>query len=65
MDLSSIFYTGVAKGMVRDQMPYAWRMYHQVVHVELEKMAEWYIAAEHDFSVPTGMPEKRIMMLHK
>jgi len=64
LDLSSIFYTGVAKGMVRDQMPYA-RMYHQVVHVELEKMAEWYIAAEHDFSVSTGMPEKRIMMLHK
>ncbi|MFR3547181.1 MULTISPECIES: aminoglycoside 6-adenylyltransferase [Blautia] len=54
----------MAKGMVRDQMPYA-RMYHQVVHVELEKMAEWYIAAEHDFSVSTGMPEKRIMMLHK
>ena len=40
----------VAKGIVRDQMPYAWRMYHQVVHVELEKMAEWYIAAEHDYS---------------
>lgn len=45
----------VAKGIVRDQMPYAWRMYHQVVHVELETIAEWYIAAEHDFSVSTGM----------
>ena len=45
----------VAKGIVRDQLPYAWRMYHQVVHAELEKMVEWYIAAEYDFSVSTGM----------
>ena len=40
----------MAKGIVRDQLPYAWRMYHQVVHAELEKMVEWYIAAEYDFS---------------
>ncbi|MCA5964672.1 aminoglycoside 6-adenylyltransferase [Blautia sp. RD014234] len=48
----------MAKGMVRDQMPYAWRMYHQVVHVELEKMAEWYIAAEHVFPFPQGCRRK-------
>ncbi len=45
----------VAKGINRDQMPYAQRMYMQVVHVELEKMMEWYIAVQEDFAVSTGM----------
>lgn len=45
----------VAKGIVRDQMPYAQRMYMQIVHVELDKMLEWYIAMQYDFKVSTGM----------
>lgn len=45
----------IAKGIARDQMPYAQRMYMQVVHIELEKMIEWYIASQHNFCVSTGM----------
>ncbi len=45
----------VAKGIKRDQIPYAMRMYTQVVHVELDKMVEWYIAMDHEDSVSTGM----------
>lgn len=45
----------VAKGIVRDQMPYAQRMYMQIVHNELEKMVEWYIATQQDFAVSAGM----------
>lgn len=45
----------VAKGIVRDQMPYAMRMYHEVVHTELDKMLEWYIGIQTDFSVSVGM----------
>lgn len=45
----------VAKGIKRDQIPYAMRMYTEVVHVQLDKMVEWYIAMNHEFSVSTGM----------
>ncbi|MCL2081043.1 MAG: aminoglycoside 6-adenylyltransferase [Oscillospiraceae bacterium] len=45
----------VAKGIVRDQLPYAMRMYTEIVHAELDKMAEWYIGANNDFSVSSGM----------
>lgn len=45
----------VAKGIARDQLPYALRMYHQVVHIELEKMLAWYIGMNTGFSVSTGM----------
>lgn len=45
----------VAKGIVRDQLPYAQRMYMEVVHIQLEKMVEWFIASRHNFSVSTGM----------
>ncbi len=45
----------VAKGIVRDQIPYAMRMYHEVVHIELDKMIEWYIGIRTNFSVSTGM----------
>ncbi len=31
------------------------RMYSEVVHTELEKMTEWHIGMNHDFSVTTGM----------
>lgn len=45
----------VAKGIVRDQLPYAMRMYIQVVHTELEHMLEWYIGWQNQFQVSTGM----------
>ncbi len=45
----------VAKGIVRDQMPYAMRMYSQVVHGELDRMVEWYIGVHNGFSVTSGM----------
>ncbi len=45
----------VAKGIVRDQIPYSMRMYHETVHKELDRMLEWYIGVNTDFSVSTGM----------
>lgn len=45
----------IAKALVRDQMPYAMRMYHETVHVELDKMIEWYIGTRTDFKISVGM----------
>jgi len=45
----------VAKGIVRNQLPYAMRMYMEIVHIELDKMAEWYIGINNNFSVTSGM----------
>jgi aminoglycoside 6-adenylyltransferase len=45
----------VAKGIARDQLPYAMRMYSGIVHIELEKMTEWYIGMNSDFSITSGM----------
>ncbi|NLO39886.1 MAG: aminoglycoside 6-adenylyltransferase [Ruminiclostridium sp.] len=45
----------VAKGIVRDQFPYAMRMYHETVHAELDKMLEWYIGVNSGFTVTVGM----------
>ncbi len=45
----------VAKGILRDQQPYAMKMYNQIVHAELDKMLEWYIGTRTGFSVSVGM----------
>lgn len=45
----------VAKGIARDQLSYAMRMYMEIVHIELDKMTEWYIGINNDFSVTSGM----------
>ena len=45
----------VAKGIARDQLPYAMMMFHIVVRDELHKMLDWYIGFETEFSVSTGM----------
>ena len=45
----------VAKGIVRDQLPYAMRMYQGIVHIELDKMLMWYIGIKTEFSVSVGM----------
>ena len=44
----------VAKGLVRDELPYAMLMYHDVVRIELHDMINWYIGIENDFSVSAG-----------
>ncbi len=45
----------VAKGIVRDQLPYALWMYYEIVHTQLDKMLEWTIGINTGFSVTTGM----------
>lgn len=45
----------VAKGITRKQLPYAMRMYTEIVHIELEKMTEWHIGINNKFSVTSGM----------
>jgi len=44
----------VVKGIARDQLPYAMRMYTEIVHIELERMTEWYIGINVGFSVTPG-----------
>lgn len=44
----------VAKGIVRDEIPHAMLMYHQIVRSELHNMIDWYIAANNNESVSTG-----------
>ena len=45
----------VAKGIAREQLPYAMQMYNGIVHNELEKMVEWYIGINNNFAVTSGM----------
>lgn len=45
----------VAKGIARDQLPYAMMMYNQVVREELHRMLDWHIGFQTDFSVSVGM----------
>lgn len=44
----------VAKGIARDELPYAMLMYHNVVREELHDMISWYIGIITDFSVSAG-----------
>ena len=44
----------VAKGIARDEMPYAMMMYHTVVREELHNMIDWYIGTTNAFSVSAG-----------
>ena len=44
----------VAKGLVRDELPYAMTMYHNVVLSELHNMLDWYIGANNGFAVSAG-----------
>lgn len=48
----------VAKGIARDELPYAMRMYNVVVLDMLVKMMEWYIGINTDFSVSAGKQGK-------
>lgn len=44
----------VAKGIARDELPYAMEMYNLVVRRLLNRMIDWYIGTLTDFSVSTG-----------
>jgi aminoglycoside 6-adenylyltransferase len=48
----------VAKGIARDELPYAMNMYNTIVRNMLHKMLEWHIGIEHDFSVSAGKDGK-------
>lgn len=48
----------VAKGIVRDQLPYTQWMYNTVVRDMLVKMLDWYIGISTGFSVSVGMQGK-------
>lgn len=48
----------VAKGIARDQLPYAMWMYNVIVRNMLEKMIDWYIGINTGFSVTVGMRGK-------
>ena len=48
----------VAKGIARDQLPYAMWMYNSVVRDDLTKMIDWYIGINTDSSVSVGMSGK-------
>ncbi|MCL2461590.1 MAG: aminoglycoside 6-adenylyltransferase [Defluviitaleaceae bacterium] len=44
----------VAKGIARDELPYAMWMYNQAVRDMLNKMVEWHIGVMSDFSASAG-----------
>lgn len=49
----------VAKGLARDQVPYALWMLNGPIRDMLHRMIEWKIAIDHDFKVSTGSHGKR------
>jgi len=49
----------VAKGLARDQVPYALWMLNGPIRDMLHRMIEWKIALDHDFTVSTGSHGKR------
>lgn len=44
----------VAKGIWRDELPYAKQMFEQVIRPRLNEMVSWWVGTRHDFSVSTG-----------
>ena len=44
----------VAKGIARDELPYAMNMFNNSVREMLDKMIEWFIGVNYDFSVSSG-----------
>jgi len=48
----------VAKGIFRDELPYAMNMYNCIVREMLDKMIEWFIGVNYNFSVSSGKMSK-------
>lgn len=44
----------VAKGIWRDELPYAKQMYEYPVRASLDEMISWWIGSNHDFQISTG-----------
>ncbi|WP_439873267.1 aminoglycoside 6-adenylyltransferase (plasmid) [Bacillus mycoides] len=44
----------VAKGIWRDELPYAKQMFEYVIRGRLNQMVSWWIGIKHDFQVSTG-----------
>ncbi|WHY87175.1 aminoglycoside 6-adenylyltransferase [Neobacillus novalis] len=44
----------VAKGIWRDELPYAKQMFENVIRTRLDEMVSWWIGINHDFQVSTG-----------
>jgi aminoglycoside 6-adenylyltransferase len=44
----------VAKGIWRDELPYAKHMFERVVRDNLDEMVSWWVGIRHDFHVSTG-----------
>jgi len=44
----------VAKGIWRDELPYAKRMFADTTRVSLDEMVSWWIGTRHDFRVSAG-----------
>ncbi|UVI28498.1 aminoglycoside 6-adenylyltransferase [Paenibacillus spongiae] len=44
----------VAKGIWRDELPYAKQMFEQPVRAALDEMVSWWIGTKHDFRISTG-----------
>lgn len=44
----------VAKGIWRDELPYAKLMFEYVIRARLDEMVSWWIGTKHDFQVSTG-----------
>lgn len=50
----------VVKGIKRQQLSYAIRMYMETSHRELEKLLDWQIASNYQFQMTTGMWGKNL-----
>ena len=48
----------VAKGIARDELPYAMKMLNVIVRAELHYMIEWYIGINHSFNLSVGKDGK-------
>ena len=44
----------VAKGIWRDELPYAKQMFEQFIRPRLDQMAAWWIGAKYDFTISSG-----------
>ncbi|MEN1969056.1 aminoglycoside 6-adenylyltransferase [Lentibacillus sp. N15] len=44
----------VAKGIWRDELPYAMQMFEHVIRAELDKMVSWWMGMNNHFEVSTG-----------
>jgi len=48
----------VAKGIMRDELPYVMNMIHDAVRCNLHEMINWHIGIQYDFNISTGKDGK-------